>query len=65
VNLLGNNIETIKKNTRALIDASEVFLVANSEKTKYMLPSCHQNAGQNDDIKVENGSFENMSQFKY
>jgi hypothetical protein len=26
---------------------------------------CHQNAGQNWDIKIANRSFENVSQFKY
>jgi hypothetical protein len=30
-----------------------------------MLLSRHQNAGQNRDIKIANGSFENVSQFKY
>jgi hypothetical protein len=30
-----------------------------------MLLSCHQNAGQNQDIKIANRSFENMSQFKH
>jgi hypothetical protein len=30
-----------------------------------MLLSHHQNAGQVQDIKVANGSFENVSQFKY
>jgi hypothetical protein len=30
-----------------------------------MLLSCHQNVGQNRDIKIENRSFENVSQFKY
>jgi hypothetical protein len=52
VNLLGDNIDTIEKNTETLIDASkEVGLEINEEKTKYMLLSCHQNAGQNRDIK--------------
>jgi hypothetical protein len=55
-----------KKNTQTLIDASkEVGLDVNTEKTKYMLPSRHQNAGQNHDIKIGNRCFENVSQFKY
>jgi hypothetical protein len=66
VNLLGDNIDTIKKNAEALIDASEeVGLEINVEKLKYMLLSCHQNVGQNRDIKIANRSFENVSQFKY
>jgi hypothetical protein len=40
VNLLGDNTDTIKKNTETLIDASkEVSLEINLEKTKYMLLS--------------------------
>jgi hypothetical protein len=31
----------------------------------YMLLSHHQNAGQNQDMKVVNRSFENVLQFKY
>jgi hypothetical protein len=46
VNLLGDNIDTINKNTLTLIDASkEVGLQVNVEKTKYMLVSRGQNAG--------------------
>jgi hypothetical protein len=30
-----------------------------------MLLSCHQNAGQNQDIKIANRSFENVLQSKY
>jgi hypothetical protein len=31
----------------------------------YMLPSHHQNVGQNRDIKIANRSFEDVSQFRY
>jgi hypothetical protein len=66
VNLLGDNIDTINKNTQTLIYASkEVGLEVNVEKTKYMLVSWYQNAGQNREIRIGNRSFENMSQFKY
>jgi hypothetical protein len=66
VNLSGDNIDTIKKNTEALIDVSkEVGLEINVEKTKYMLLSRQQNVGQNRDIRIANRSFENVSQFKY
>jgi hypothetical protein len=51
VNLLGDNIDTIKENMETLIDASkEVGLEINVEKTKYMLLSHHQNVGQTQDI---------------
>jgi hypothetical protein len=55
VNLLGDNICTMNKNTETLIDASkEVALEVNVEKTKYMLLSRHRNAGQNCGIKIAN-----------
>jgi hypothetical protein len=58
VDLLGDNINTIKKNTGTLIDASkEVGLEVNAERTKY--------THQNPDIKITNRSFENMAQFIY
>jgi hypothetical protein len=41
MNLLGDNTDTVKKNTETLIDASkEVGLETKVEKTKYMLLSC-------------------------
>jgi hypothetical protein len=45
----------MKKNTETLIDASmEDGLEINVDKTKYMLLSRHQNAGQNRDINIAN-----------
>jgi hypothetical protein len=54
----------MKKNRDTLIDVNkEVGLEINVEKTKYMLLSRQQNAGQNHDIKMANRSFENLAQF--
>jgi ribosomal protein S2 len=61
VNLLGDNIDTIKKNTQTLIDASKVCIEINTKKTKYMLLYRHQNAGQ----KIANRCFENVAQSRY
>jgi hypothetical protein len=66
VNLLGDNIDTVKKNTETLIDASkEVGLEMNVENTKYMLLSYHQNAVQDHHMKIGNRLFENVTRFKY
>jgi hypothetical protein len=56
----------LTRNTDTLIDASkEVGLEVNVEKTKCMLVSRDQNAGQNREIKIGNRIFENVSHFKY
>jgi hypothetical protein len=65
VNLLRDNIDTIKKNTETLIDASKDVSYRNKQKSKYMLLSHHQNADQKYDIKIANKSFENATLFKY
>jgi hypothetical protein len=66
MNLLGKNIDAIKKNTETLTDDNkEVGLEINVEKTKYMLLSRHKNLGQNRHIKIANRSFGNVSQIKY
>jgi hypothetical protein len=46
VNLLGDDIDNLKKNIQTSIDDNEeVGLVLNAQKTKYMLVSRQQNAG--------------------
>jgi hypothetical protein len=68
VNLFGDNIDTItkKKKTELTIDATkEAGIEVNTEKTKHMLLSRHQNAGQNPDVKTANRCFENVTEYKY
>jgi hypothetical protein len=52
VNLLGDNIDTINKNTQTLTDLSnEVGPEVNIEETTYMLGLRYQNVDQNLNIK--------------
>jgi hypothetical protein len=43
----------------------DIGLEINAEKTKYLIMSCHQNSGQNQNIRIANESFENVAKFKY
>jgi hypothetical protein len=55
-----------RKKTEALLIASkEIGLEVNAEKTKYMVMSRDQNAGQNGYIQIGTESFETVEQFKY
>jgi hypothetical protein len=60
MNLLGDDLDIINRNTVTLIDASKEV-----GKPQYMLVFPYQNADQSRDIKTANRSFENVSQFKY
>jgi hypothetical protein len=60
--LLGDNIDTITKNTETLIQPSKEVCL---EVTKYTLLSRHQDVRKNQDLKIGNRSFENVAQFRY
>jgi hypothetical protein len=66
VNLLGDSVNTIKENSETFLEASrDIGLEINAEKTKYMIMSRHQNSGQNQNISIDNESFEKVAKFKY
>jgi hypothetical protein len=53
VNIVGENIDPIQKNTKALLFTSnEVDLEVIPDKTKYILVSRCQKAGQRQNIKI-------------
>ena len=66
VNILGGSVQTAKENTEALVVASkEIRLEVTADKTKYMVMSRDQNAGQCHSIKSDKSSFEMVEEFKY
>ena len=61
VNILVGSVLTIKKHTETLVVASRVIrLVVNVDKTKYLIISRDQNAGQSHNIKVDYSSIERV-----
>jgi hypothetical protein len=53
INIVGGSIHTIKKNTDALVIASqETGLEANADKTKYMVMSPDQNARRSHNTRL-------------
>jgi hypothetical protein len=65
VNLLRHNIDTIEKNRHFNWPNKEVGIEVNTDKAKYILMPCHQNAGQNHNIKIPNTAFESVTEFIY
>jgi hypothetical protein len=65
-NILGGSIHSIKKNAEDLVIASkEIGLEVNAARTKYMVMSQNQNAGQNHNKKIDSKCFERVEEFKY
>ena len=67
VNKLGGGIYTLKENAEALVAATrEIGLEVSADKTKYMVMSRDQNAGQNHSVRTDNSTFEKrVEEFKY
>jgi hypothetical protein len=48
-----------------VVTSKEIGLEVNADKTKYMVMSGDQNAGQSHNTKVDKSSFETVEEFKY
>jgi hypothetical protein len=66
VNILGGSMYSIRKYTDTLVTTiKDKGLEVRGDKTKYMVISQDQNAGQSHKIKTSNNCFERVKQFKY
>jgi hypothetical protein len=66
VNMLGRRVHTVKNKAEALVvDGKEIGLEVNADKTKYMVMSRDQNAGQKQNTKTDNSSFERVEPNKW
>jgi len=66
VSILCGSVHTIKSNKEDFLAGSkETGLAVNADKTKCMVTSRDQNAGQSHNLKIENNFFERVVELKY
>ena len=66
VNMLEENLQNVRENAEIFIKTSkDIGLEINSEKTKYMITSRHQNVIQNQNMVIGSLSFENVGKCRY
>jgi hypothetical protein len=66
VNILEENIHTLKENAETLVAATrENGLEESADKTKYMVMSRDQNAGRIHSVRMDNSTFEKVEELKY
>ena len=64
VNILRGGTHTLKENAEALVAATrETGQEVSADKTKYMVMSRDQNAGQNHSVRIHNSTFERVEEF--
>ena len=64
VNMLGENLQTVRENTKVFIK-EHISLEINAERTKYVITSRQQNVAQNQNVTIRNLLIENVEKFKY
>jgi len=65
VNILGGGIHSLKEKAEALIIATrQIRLEVSADKTKYMVMTRDQNAGQNHSVRIDNSTFERVEELK-
>ena len=65
INILEGAVHTVKENAEALVVANnEIGLEVNADKTKYIVIFSDQNARRNQNINIDNISFERMEEFR-